>query len=554
MKSQNLCRTKIITSTTNCVSMHLRLNIPLCENCRLVAIVGLLLLLISGCASLPSDYAREPSYVFTDTQDTQLARKVGPAVDAHPGLSGFYPLSLGMDAFVARVGLIDAAQRSLDFQYYVWHDDSTGTLLIDRLLRAADRGVRVRVLLDDLDTAGKDRGIALIDAHPNIEIRLYNPFANRGARAMDFATDLKRVNHRMHNKSLTADNQATIVGGRNIGNEYFGAASHAEFSDLDVLALGPIVKDVSSMFDKYWNSDWVIPVKAFAKGKAITEESLAQARVGFEKKVEEEESSPYVAAIHQSGVLQRMQYNQMQFHWGQAVLFYDDPSKIEATELTADSHLALQLLPYIQKTTEELIIISPYFVPGHALVNALGDMVKRGIHVRILTNSLAANDVGVVHAGYMRYRMPLLKKGIELYEFKAVQNAETKQHEKQWAGSSQASLHAKTFGLDRRAVFVGSFNLDPRSVALNTELGVLFESQELAGALSEGFDRTIMNSAYRLELRPMPADEYGSPQYALQWVTKENGKEVRYNSEPGTTWWQRVVTGFLSIFVIESFL
>ena len=535
--------------------MRIVLNIGSRNNCRPAAIViSLLFILFCGCASLPSDYVREPSYVYADTQDTQLARKVGPAVDAHPGLSGFYPLSSGMDAFVARVGLIDQADRSLDLQYYIWHADKTGTLLVDRLLHAAERGVRVRVLLDDLDTAGKDHGIALIDAHPNIEIRLYNPFANRGARAMDFATDLKRVNHRMHNKSLTADNQVTIVGGRNIGNEYFGATSHAEFSDLDVLALGPIVNDVSAMFDKYWNSEWVIPVSAFNKGKIIVDEALEQARVEFQKKVDEGIASPYVAAIRQSGVLQRMQYSDMKFYWGKALLVYDDPSKVEATEVTIDTHLAPKLSPYIQKTTEELIIISPYFVPGSALVNALGDMVQRGIRVRILTNSLAANDVGVVHAGYMRYRVPLLKKGVELYEFKTIQETEPEQQKKKWSGSSQASLHAKTFGLDRREVFVGSFNLDPRSVALNTELGVLFESPELAGALGEGFDKTIANTAYRLELKSLPADEYGSPQYALQWVTKENGKEVRYNSEPDTSWWQRFVTGFLSIFVIESFL
>jgi putative cardiolipin synthase len=181
-------------------------------------------------------------------------------------------------------------------------------------------------------------------------------------------------------------------------------------------------------------------------------------------------------------------------------------------------------------------------------------MVQRGIRVRILTNSLAANDVGVVHAGYMRYRAPLLKKGVELYEFKVIQETKPEQHDKKWTGSSNASLHAKTFGLDRRAVFVGSFNLDPRSVALNTEMGVLFESPELAGVLGEEFDGTIANTAYRLELKSMPADEYGTPQYALQWVTKENGKEVRYQTEPDTSWWQRFVTGFLSIFVIESFL
>ena len=525
------------------------------RNRLLVSVVFiLLLLLINGCASLPSDYQRESSHAITDTDDTKLGRKVVPAVAAHPGQSGFYPLSKGMDAFVARVGLIDQAERSLDIQYYIWHDDTTGMLLVDKLLSAADRGVRVRILLDDLDTAGKDQSIALIDAHPNIEIRLYNPFVNRGARAVDFATDLKRVNRRMHNKSLTADNQATIVGGRNIGNEYFGAVSHAEFADLDVLTLGPVVQDVSAMFDKYWNSEWVIPVTAFNKGKAVTEENLAQARVEFSSKVEQAKAGPYVAAILEAGVLQRLQSSEMQFHWGEAVLIYDDSGKVEASDVTLDTHLAPKLSQYIKKTEEELIIISPYFVPGDALVNALGEVVQRGVHVRILTNSLAANDVGVVHAGYMRYRLPLLRRGVELYEYKAIQESGKEQQEKKWTGSSQASLHAKTFGLDRRFVFVGSFNLDPRSVALNTEMGVLFENSELGNLMGESFDRNIETSAYRLELREMPADEYGSPQYALEWVTLENGDEIRYRVEPDTSWWQRFMTGLISIFVIESFL
>ncbi|WP_455207194.1 phospholipase D family protein [Kaarinaea lacus] len=518
-------------------------------------IVILLLLNISGCASLPKDYKRIPSYTLQDTKETPLAIKVAPAVADHPEQSGFYLLSSGMDAFVARVGLIDQAQRSLDIQYYIWHADTTGILLVDRLLNAADRGVRVRLLLDDLDTAGKDSAIRSLDAHPNIEIRLYNPFADRSFRAMGFVTDLRRVNRRMHNKSLTADNAATIVGGRNIGNEYFGATSHAEFSDLDVLALGPIVQDVSNMFDAYWNSDSVIPVSAFKVDQPLTKDELAQYRAKFEKDVVKEANNPYVKALLESNVLTRMQYTSMKFYWGESVLLYDDPSKVNAEQVTAETHLAPKLSTYINQAQQEVIIISPYFVPGTILVEYLGSLVKKGVRVIVLTNSLAANDVGVVHAGYMRYRIALLKRGVELYEFKSRLESGAKQRKK-WMGSSNASLHAKTFAIDRRAIFVGSFNLDPRSVALNTEMGVLFESPEMVATLTDIFKKNIIHDAYRLGLTITPAEESdsGFEQDELFWVTIENGKEVRYNTDPDTSWWQRFSVGFLSIFVPESML
>ena len=248
----------------------------------------------------------------------------------HPGQSGFHLLSSGMDAFLARIGLMERAQRTLDIQYYIWHTDTVGILLVDRLLSAADRGVCVRLLLDDLDTAGKDRGLMFLDAHPNIEIRLYNPFASRDKRGKDFVTDLARVNRRMQNKSLTADNAATMVGGRNIGNEYFGATSHAEFSDLDVLGIGPIVYDVSVMFDAYWNSESAIPFRAFTEGKEITEEQLTKARADFSKQVEEAKDNPYVAALRESGALVRLQYDNLKFYWGNAELLHDAPTKVTA--------------------------------------------------------------------------------------------------------------------------------------------------------------------------------------------------------------------------------
>jgi cardiolipin synthase C len=521
-----------------------------------IAFSLLLAMFLNGCATLPTDYERSPSYVIQHTEDTRLARVVTPTVIQHPGQSGFYPLVSGMEAFVMRAGLIENAERSLDIQYYIWRSDTTGTLLVDRLLRAADRGVRIRLLLDDLDTEGKDRGLMKLDAHPNIEIRLFNPFAHRGSRAAGFITDLSRVNQRMHNKSLTADNVVTIVGGRNIGNEYFGAQSHAEFSDFDVLAAGPVVKDVSAMFDKYWNSDWAIPVRAFNHQQPITADTLLEARASFNEKVHKAENSPYVNAIRESDLLEKMPFSMLKIYWGKALLLYDDPVKVGAKDITAETHLAPNLSTYISKATRDVDIVSPYFVPGKQLVNYLGDLVDKGVCVRVLTNSLAANDVSVVHAGYMHYRVGLLKRGIRLYEYKSVLVPGEDQKNKTFSGSSKASLHAKVFVLDKRMVFVGSFNLDPRSVVLNTEMGILFESPELAEAITEGLDNHLLEKAYRLELDVTPAAENpsGLKTYSLRWLTLENGKEIRYDKEPDTTWWQRFSTGFLSIFVIESFL
>jgi putative cardiolipin synthase len=512
--------------------------------------------LLHGCASLPVDVERTPSHTLQDTQDTVLANKVSVAVAEHPGLSGFYPLSTGMDAFITRYALIDQAQRSLDVQYYIWHQDTTGVVLVDKLLQAADRGVRVRILLDDLDTAGKDSGLMSLDAHPNIEIRLYNPFASRNSRMMDFVTDLTRVNRRMHNKSLTADNQATIVGGRNIGNEYFGATSHAEFSDLDVLGIGPIVQDVSDMFDSYWNSDSVMPVRAFNQGQPITDEALVKARVEFDKAVSKELADPYIQAVKQSPLASSNRYDDMIFHWGRATLISDASDKAKATEVRADTHLAPKLKVHLDKAQQELIIISPYFVPGDELVDYLGMLVEKGVRVRILTNSLAANDVGVVHAGYMRYREALLRQGVELYEFKSVPGEASKEENKHWMGSSNASLHAKTFGIDREKVFVGSFNLDPRSVVLNSEMGVLIDNADLGAMLGQSFDNNIAHKAYKLELNFIPEDESdsGFDEYEIQWLTQQDGKTVFYDAEPDTSFWQRFAAGFLSIFVIESFL
>jgi putative cardiolipin synthase len=514
--------------------------------CRLHAVLLFCALLLQGgCASLPETVVKTPSYALTGTDGTQLGAAVQPLAQAHPGLSGFHILNDGLQAFAARLLLVQSAQRSLDLQYYIWHDDLTGRVLHNQLLAAADRGVRVRLLLDDLDTAGKEEMLHLIDAHPNIEIRLYNPFANRGLRAGDFVTDSRRVNHRMHNKSLTADNQASIFGGRNIGDEYFDAAEEVGFADLDVLAVGPVVGEVSQAFDLYWNSEWVYPLASFPPDSPVTAAEVKAFRRQSEADLALARASEYGVAIRALDIGRELNLEGFEYAWGQWVLVYDQPSKVEADEVRRETHLAPKLKEAMDRTEQDLIIVSPYFVPGSDFTDYLIGRVDQGVRVRIMTNSLAANDVPLVHAGYMRYREALIEGGVELYEYKA--SGSVKPGRLSAApplpGASLASLHAKYFGFDRRYLFVGSFNLDARSVAINTEMGVYFESPTYALYLSEVFDQIAITRGYRVTL-----DEGGD----MQWTTREDGREVSLDREPDTSFWQRTVTRLLSLIAPES--
>ena len=513
------------------------------EKILLLIISIIPVILMGGCASLPENVQRTPSYVIEDTSDTKLGRDIKPLVAKHPGKSGFHALGPGTDAFAARVLLVEKAEKTLDVQYYIWHDDLTGKVLHNRLLHAADRGVRVRLLLDDLDTAGKDEILNILDAHPNIEVRLFNPFANRNSRVGDFVADAGRMNHRMHNKSITADNQATIFGGRNIGDEYFDAAEVVGFTDLDVLAIGPVVTEVSQAFDLYWNSQWVYPLAAFYKDLSIDTAQIKAFRQESDTFIKEASTSEYAAALRALKVTKAKNVAALDFSWGKWQLVYDHPSKVEAEKIKKETHLAPALKEGMDRTKSELLIVSPYFVPGSNFTNYLVGLVEKGVRVRILTNSLAANDVQLVHAGYMRYREDLLRGGVELYEYKAIKGVSKEKQKAKWSGSSRASLHGKFLGFDQQYMFVGSFNLDGRSVALNTELGVFFESPKYAQMMAKGFDQNAMTKAYKLIL--LDNDN-------LNWITLENGKEVIFDVEPDTGFWTRFGVGFMSIFVPEG--
>lgn len=510
---------------------------------------------LAGCSSAPLNHAHATrTSATTNTQDTRLGRAAGAAVAQHPGLSGLHLIEHGVDAFVARLALAEAAERSLDVQYYIWHGDDTGKLLAGSLLRAADRGVRVRVLLDDIGTAPSDRNLLALDRHPNLEVRLFNPVSARKARGLGTLVEYSRVNRRMHNKSFTADNQATIVGGRNVGDEYFSAGSEVEFSDLDVLAVGPVVGEVSRSFDLYWNSPSSLPITTVSR-EPVTAESLDRGRAALEAHALSRTNSPHLRALRDSPLAEEIRGGELQFDWGRAWVVSDHPDKISAEPGDAATHLMPHLRATADGTQRELLVVSPYFVPGKSGMAYFEALRRRGVRVVILTNSLGSTDVAAVHAGYRRYRKALLRAGVELYEVKAsAQSREQRERAKQskggFGGSSRASLHAKSFVFDRQTVFVGSLNLDPRSVRLNTEIGVVFESPELAARLATGLEGELGQVAYRLEAVPPPG---GCTEcVGLRWVTQENGQTVRLTSEPDAGLGRRLTVVLLSLLPIEE--
>jgi putative cardiolipin synthase len=496
-----------------------------------------LLVLLSGCAQLPPRAELPPGYSLAPATEGAIAERVVPALTTHPGLSGFRIVSDGTEAYALRAFSAQAATRSLDIQTYIWHADLTGKLLARQALMAADRGVHVRILADDLDARAKNAGLAALDAHPLIEVRLYNPLASRSgklAMAGEFSTGFKRLNHRMHNKSWIADGRIALVGGRNLGNEYFGASDGTNFVDLDVLMAGPVVGEVAANFDRFWNSPSNYPIDQLSP-EAVTEANLARLRTVLAASQAELAGSGYETVLHEDPHVQALIEGGTRLHWSSHWRFVsDDPMKARLP-LEQRSEVVRTLLPEIAGARRRLLVISPYFVPGERGTAELTGAASRGVDVRVLTNSLAANDVAAVHGGYSRYRADLLEGGVKLWELKP--GGEPAKFS--LAGSSGSSLHTKAMVIDGGAVFVGSYNLDPRSTSLNCEQGVLIEDPVLATELSALFHRQI------------------GPQRA--WAVRLEGGELHWNDgmkdwtqEPESTASQRALAWLMRILPVES--
>jgi len=514
-----------------------------------VQLVLLLIALLGGCASLPENVDQRPSVALTDTTDTILGESIKDDLADNPGLSGFHLLGNGLDAFAARAILANSAERSIDAQYYLWHNDLVGRLFLNAVLEAAERGVRIRLLIDDMALDdNKDIGMIALDAHANVEVRVFNPFARKTARWWQMLTSFDDVTRRMHNKSFTVDNQVSVIGGRNIGNEYFEADPDLAFGDLDVLAVGPVVDEVSTSFDLYWNSSISYPISTLA-GVDISPQLLDEKLREHDEFIEQQRDSEYLKALRNSDLVTHIKNDEFEFEWGKARVVYDDPSKVKESREQTDLHMSSQLDLFGPQTSTEVMIFSPYFVPGRKGVAKIEQLRARGVRVRILTNSLASTDVGAVHAGYAKYRKYLLRAGVELYEVDQTLTREQRKSKKGLEGSSKASLHAKSFVIDREQVFIGSLNLDPRSVVENTEIGMLIESADMAMEMSEWFDRNIDRIAFRLAL-----EETAEGEEILVWHSSIDGEKYRYTTEPNTGFWRRFGVGFLGLLPIESLL
>lgn len=492
-------------------------------------LVAAILISLSGCASIDFDYPRVASTTLIGNGDTYLETKFAELIESKPeAQSGFYPLPDGIDALTARLLLAERAERSIDTQYYLIKGDTTGLAFIDALLRAADRGVRVRLLLDDVFTTGYDAGLAGLSSHPNFEVRIFNPF-NRGAagRVWSGITDLGRVNRRMHTKTFTVDNQVTIVGGRNIADEYFGAREDAKFGDLDVVGIGSIANGVSEMFDSFWNHETALPVAAFANMPDDPAAALSDFRARLAESREQIKDSEYADAVVATA-LEFIDSDINLLDWAPYKLVYDSPDKGIKSKSGPSIRITIPLLDALQSADKELIVISAYFVPRKRGVEILSELQARGVDVTIITNSLAANNQLMVHGGYAPSRKPLLKSGVKIFEVRP--DADIRGSEIVAASSAKATLHMKSFLVDRKQVFIGSFNFDPRSAFLNTESGVLIRSEKMGEILGGNIDAQLRAQTYELFL-----NEDGK----LRWRGFENGNEVIYKKEPKTTWSRR---------------
>lgn len=499
-----------------------------------VFIVAVTSMTLTACESLPAQtWQSTVALDMTAANQTRLGQAAINNTAGHEGATGIFVLSDSRKAFASRALLTEAAEKSIDVQYYIWRNDITGTLLLNGLLDAANRGVRVRLLLDDMNISPLEPLLLALNSHNNVEIRLFNPFQYRSIRAIDYVTSFSRVNRRMHNKSFTVDNTVTVVGGRNIGDEYFGASDELMFADVDVLAIGPVVEKVSDDFDLYWASESSIPLDVVNDFKAPNGKVLADA-------AEEIKSSPrateYIEALRTDTAIQELIQHDLPLIWASTYLISDDPAKGTGKAAPEDL-LSARLTEVIGTTASRLTIVSAYFVPTKAGTEALANFAKAGINVTILTNSLEATDVAAVHAGYARYRKQLIKAGVDLYEMRA---GEYKTNMAMF-GSSAASLHAKTFAIDGKRIFIGSFNFDPRSANLNTELGFVIESPELASRMEQAFAEAP-ERAYQVML-----NDDGD----LYWVEQRGEEEIYHTEEPYTGWWKRFGVSVLSVLPIE---
>lgn len=525
----------------NLLSVRVENMIRMFKALAFLVVVSTVLILIARLAfPLPDITMREYSAAIPASPETRVSTLLDAEEGRYPGLSGVIPLQNGHDALASRIELIAAAEQSIDAQYYIWHDDTSGIMLLGALHSAARRGVRVRLLLDDNGVPGLDSFMAALNAQDNFEIRLFNPSTVRTPKLLGYSFDFFRMNRRMHNKSFIVDGAVAIIGGRNIGDEYFEVGEDAFYIDMDVLAAGDVVPRTATVFDEYWNSASVFEVDRIIDGEG----DLA----AFEARVADVLASAEADAL--IGDLQssanRFANGDAQMEWTTVQLVADDPAK-GLGAATRDQLMITRLGGILGGVERRLDLVSAYFVPGQRGTDYLIGLADAGIDVRVLTNAMNTTDVLLVHAGYTRYRRELLEADVRLYELKlrGEMTSDTNLQIKPF-GLSGASLHAKTFAVDGERIFIGSFNFDPRSAILNCEMGFLIDSPTLARRVSDGFDGPLEDVSYQPQL---------TPENKMVWLEPtEDGSVVTYQEEPGASWLQQITIVVIGILPVEWLL
>ena len=512
-----------------------------------VALAGML----TGCASLPDSVQRPASQARTDVADTRLAAVAAastPKDSRH--LSGMRLLPAGDHAFEARIALTRAAEKTIDAQYYQIADDTSGRQFLRELSAAAARGVRVRLLVDDLHAAGEDALLAGLAARPNIELRMFNPLPVRGgsvgSRVLFSLHEFSRVNRRMHNKLMVADNVFAISGGRNVADEYFGSGAPANFIDMDMLSAGPVVQELSTVFDGYWNSEQAYPIQSLAAQRGGPD----AARRHFDQAVKQPAAVDLPVAerdaLGQSSVGTQLAGGRVELHMAMVRVFADAPSKAAETghAQLEDGAVMNGKLELLQSARSEVLVASPYFVPGSRTLDVLRQATASEVHVSVITNSLATTDEPLVHFGYARYRSALLQMGVSLFEL--MPDTEVRQSAGELNGSL-GRLHAKVAVVDQRWLYIGSMNMDRRSAHSNTEMGLIVDSPKLAGQVASLLGSERLPRSYQVR---SSGDRQG-----LQWVAQAAGQEqVVLDAEPNSNWRLRLRMSLVSMLVDEELL
>lgn len=495
---------------------------------QLWLMASLFLVLLAGCASVPLDVPKSRTNVIAQNVNTEFGRLAAGWADLNGSQSGFFPFVYGMDALGARLEMADRAQKSIDLQYFLMKDDTAGAVVASALWRAAERGVRVRFLLDDVFTTAPDGALVRLNSHPNIEVRLFNPISRRGLHSLNFVGHFRRANRRMHNKSFTVDNAIAIVGGRNIADEYYQLKSDAVFADFDVLAFGPVVPQVSKSFDQYWNHALAVPIEQFLDNSTQAPGSIEDAVRDTSRQEE-----VYQDALN-SDLVRKLANGEQSMFVGTGRVIADDPDKLQASVGIENMKLATELGQLLLEAKQEVVFVTPYYVPEKDGVEFAGQIINNGADVIVVTNSLASNNHIPVHSAYSGYRKAVMDIGVELYEVRANAGRQAQGDR----GPEQLTLHTKLIVIDRRYLFVGSLNLDPRSIEINAEMGLLIDAPELAKLVSLGIAEDLPKTSYKVV-----KNDSGS----LEWHGTIDGQPVVEDSEPLSSRWRRFKAWMLRI-------